>query len=104
MGVDGWPGAGVLLACLLACSLARLVARAESAGYEALVLTVDAPVLGRREADVRNRFGLPSHVTLENFTGLGAGAMGQASDDSVGRKASKPGGASRQQEQQLVAD
>jgi 4-hydroxymandelate oxidase len=33
-----------------------LVERAEAAGYEALVLTVDAPVLGRRERDARNRF------------------------------------------------
>ena len=36
-----------------------LVARAEAAGYGAIVLTVDAPVLGRRERDVRNEFELP---------------------------------------------
>src|SRR5690606_2505770 len=36
-----------------------LVERAEAAGCQALVLTVDAPLLGRRERDVRNRFTLP---------------------------------------------
>ena len=30
-------------------------ADAENAGYEALVITVDAPQLGRREADERNK-------------------------------------------------
>jgi 4-hydroxymandelate oxidase len=38
---------------------AALVARAHRAGYRALVLTVDAPILGRRERDVRNRFAVP---------------------------------------------
>lgn len=34
----------------------QLVRRAENAGYKAIAVTVDAPRLGRREADVRNRF------------------------------------------------
>jgi 4-hydroxymandelate oxidase len=38
---------------------AALVERAHRAGYRALVLTVDAPILGRRERDVRNRFAVP---------------------------------------------
>ena len=42
----------------------ELVARAEAAGYSALVLTVDVPVLGRRERDVRNRFRLPESFQL----------------------------------------
>jgi 4-hydroxymandelate oxidase len=46
-----------------------LVRRAEAAGYRAIVLTVDLPVLGRREADERNGFGLPSHLRQANFTG-----------------------------------
>lgn len=37
----------------------ELVARAVSAGASALVVTVDMPVFGRREADERNRFSLP---------------------------------------------
>jgi (S)-2-hydroxy-acid oxidase len=44
-----------------------LVRRAEQAGYKAIVLTVDAPVLGNREADVRNHFSVPSHLTMANF-------------------------------------
>jgi isopentenyl diphosphate isomerase/L-lactate dehydrogenase-like FMN-dependent dehydrogenase len=32
----------------------QVIKRAEAAGYQALVLTVDAPILGRRERDMRN--------------------------------------------------
>jgi len=46
-----------------------LVRRAERAGYRALVVTVDMPVVGQREADVRNGFGLPPHLSLANFEG-----------------------------------
>ncbi|OQR86122.1 peroxisomal (S)-2-hydroxy-acid oxidase [Achlya hypogyna] len=46
-----------------------LVVRAEKAGYKALVLTVDTPILGSREADLRNGFALPRHLTMANFTG-----------------------------------
>eukprot|EP00095_Tigriopus_kingsejongensis_P000169 maker-scaffold487_size158652-snap-gene-0.44 protein:Tk00169 transcript:maker-scaffold487_size158652-snap-gene-0.44-mRNA-1 annotation:"e3 ubiquitin-protein ligase rfwd2-like" len=48
-----------------------LVLRAEKAGYEALVLTVDAPFFGRRLADIRNKFQLPAHLNMANFVGLG---------------------------------
>nr|XP_012571000.1 peroxisomal (S)-2-hydroxy-acid oxidase-like [Cicer arietinum] len=48
----------------------QLVRRAESAGFKAIVLTVDAPVIGRREADIKNRFTFPSYVTLKNFEGM----------------------------------
>jgi len=37
----------------------ELVNRAEAAGAEAIVLTVDAPGLGTRERDTRNSFRLP---------------------------------------------
>jgi 4-hydroxymandelate oxidase len=47
-----------------------LVERAESAGYQALCLTVDAPVLGRRERDRRNEFNLPAGMNLGNLTNL----------------------------------
>ncbi len=47
---------------------ADLVTRAAVAGYEALVLTVDVPVLGRRERDARNGFSLPPDLRLGNFT------------------------------------
>ncbi|KAJ3144921.1 Hydroxyacid oxidase 1 [Irineochytrium annulatum] len=44
-----------------------VIKRAERAGFGALVLTVDAPVLGRRLNDHRNKFALPPHLTLANF-------------------------------------
>lgn len=51
---------------------ADLVARVEAAGVQALVLTVDAPRLGRRERDVRNRFALPEGLRIENLHGTRA--------------------------------
>ena len=59
-----------------------LVQRAEAAGCSALVLTVDAPVLGRRERDVRNRFQLPAHVSIENMLAPGSGELPDAPMDS----------------------
>ncbi|KAI6239201.1 Peroxisomal (S)-2-hydroxy-acid oxidase GLO3 [Aphelenchoides fujianensis] len=64
----------------------RLVRRAEAAGFSALVLTVDAPLFGRRRADERNGFELPPHLELANFpkmrhsevTSSGAGQSGMA--------------------------
>jgi 4-hydroxymandelate oxidase len=54
----------------------ELVQRAERAGYEALVLTVDAPVNGARDAERRAGFRLPlgvSAVNLPQRTPLAAG-------------------------------
>jgi isopentenyl diphosphate isomerase/L-lactate dehydrogenase-like FMN-dependent dehydrogenase len=48
-----------------------LIERAERAGLEALVVTVDAPHLGRRLRDVRNDFRLPPDVIPANLTGTG---------------------------------
>jgi (S)-2-hydroxy-acid oxidase len=45
----------------------RIVQRAEKSGYKALVLTVDTPILGSREADHRNGFQLPSGVQLAHY-------------------------------------
>ena len=42
----------------------EMIGRAASAGYEALVLTVDTAVLGRRERDVRRGFSLPPKIGL----------------------------------------
>ncbi|MEZ5339948.1 MAG: alpha-hydroxy acid oxidase [Acidimicrobiales bacterium] len=44
-----------------------LVERAGAAGYEAIVLTVDTAVLGRRERDVRRGFSLPPKIGLETI-------------------------------------
>jgi (S)-2-hydroxy-acid oxidase len=49
----------------------NLIKRAEKAGYKALAITVDTPVLGKREADIKNRFALPPHLTMGNFTAQG---------------------------------
>lgn len=46
---------------------ARLIARAKAAGYRAIVVTVDTPVLGRRCADVRNGFCLPTGMVMANL-------------------------------------
>ncbi|WP_016953564.1 alpha-hydroxy acid oxidase [Anabaena sp. PCC 7108] len=45
-----------------------LVERAYTAGYKALCLTVDAPVLGKRERDQRNEFTLPPGLHPANLT------------------------------------
>jgi 4-hydroxymandelate oxidase len=50
-----------------------LLQRAENAGAEAIVLTVDAPGLGTRERDVRNNFCLPVNLSVENLAPLGKG-------------------------------
>jgi len=44
-----------------------LVQRAAEADYEALVLTIDTAVLGRRERDVRRGYTLPPKVGLETI-------------------------------------
>ncbi|XP_045472724.1 hydroxyacid oxidase 1-like [Harmonia axyridis] len=59
-----------------------LVSRAERAGFKALVLTVDAPVFGIRQADVRNGFNLPAHLRLANFTGASLNKFDDKADGS----------------------
>jgi L-lactate dehydrogenase (cytochrome) len=43
-----------------------LIERAKAAGYRALVVTVDTPVLGQRERDVRSGLVLPPRITARN--------------------------------------
>lgn len=52
-----------------------LIARAEDAGAKAIVVTVDAPFLGTRERDVKNRFHLPEHLAVKNMVPAGYGAV-----------------------------
>jgi 4-hydroxymandelate oxidase len=55
----------------------RLVERAEAAGYQAIMLTVDLPVLGYREREKRRGWELD--VPLGNFSGAeGTAAAGEA--------------------------
>jgi 4-hydroxymandelate oxidase len=60
-----------------------LVERAVGAGYRALCLTVDAPLVGRRDRDARNRFGLPEGMTWKNLEKAGLDQMGQRPDGSA---------------------
>ena len=60
-----------------------LVQRAEAAGAEAIVLTVDAPGLGTRERDMRNRFTLPDGLRVENLSPLGKGKMPDVSGSGL---------------------
>src|SRR5690606_36456783 len=59
-----------------------LVERAEATGCQALVLTVDAPLLGRRERDVRNRFTLPAGLRIENMLPEGLEDLPAGVEDS----------------------
>lgn len=45
----------------------EMLDRAAAAGYEAIVITVDVPVLGRRERDVRRGFTLPPKIGLDTI-------------------------------------
>lgn len=53
-----------------------MVRRARDAGYEALVLTVDTPMVGFRERDVRNGFAMPEGLSFANFVPYGLEDMG----------------------------
>ena len=45
----------------------RMIERAEKCGYKALVLTVDACIVGNRECDIHNKFSLPDGIHAENL-------------------------------------
>lgn len=62
-----------------------LLGRAEAAGYEAVIFTMDAPILGRRERDIRTGFSLPPGVGYANIR---RGAIKR--DDTYGDDAFKP--------------
>lgn len=59
-----------------------LVDRAQDAGCKALVLTVDAPLLGRREQDIRNLFHLPKNMQMSNLAPAGLQELAPVNDDS----------------------
>ncbi len=62
----------------------ELVKRAAAAGYSALVLTVDAPVLGRRERDIRSGFTLPPGMHVANASTVGMDVVPTATADASG--------------------
>ena len=57
-----------------------LVERAAAAGYRAIALTVDLPVLGYRERDRRSGFELPSMPNVEAAAGADRGRYGGLDD------------------------
>ncbi|MFD5461959.1 alpha-hydroxy acid oxidase [Kitasatospora sp. NPDC127059] len=65
-------------------ALADLVERAEAAGFRALVLTVDAPRIGRRLRDRRNGFAIPPTVRAVNLDDRLMSASHRAADGSSG--------------------
>ncbi len=61
-----------------------LIEDAVQAGYTGLVLTVDAPLLGRRERDIRLGFTLPPHLTIANAAAAGMERVPEASAEASG--------------------
>jgi 4-hydroxymandelate oxidase len=58
-----------------------LVQRAEAAGYKAICLTVDVPLSGRRERDLRNQYFYPREMLYRNLKGLGVKGLSPDMDD-----------------------
>ncbi|XP_073105552.1 peroxisomal (S)-2-hydroxyacid oxidase GLO4 [Elaeis guineensis] len=55
---------------------AKLVQQAESNGFRAIVVTVDTPRLGRREADIKNNLIIPKMKNLEGLLSLDVNVKG----------------------------
>ncbi|XP_009390878.2 peroxisomal (S)-2-hydroxy-acid oxidase GLO4 isoform X2 [Musa acuminata AAA Group] len=55
---------------------ATLLQRAERNGYKAIVVTVDTPRLGRREADEKNKMIIPRNSNLEGLISVDADLTG----------------------------
>jgi 4-hydroxymandelate oxidase len=61
-----------------------MIEEAVGAGYTGVVLTVDAPMLGRRERDIRLGFTLPAHLTLANAGLAGMAVVPEANAEASG--------------------
>jgi 4-hydroxymandelate oxidase len=61
-----------------------LIEAAKSVGYTGIVLTVDAPVLGRREQDIRLGFTLPAGMHIANAARAGMDVVPGASEAASG--------------------
>jgi 4-hydroxymandelate oxidase len=61
---------------------AALVKRAEVVGCKAIVLTVDVPMLGKRERGMRNRFAFPEHLSVKNLWSAGLQGIPNGVTDS----------------------
>jgi 4-hydroxymandelate oxidase len=60
-----------------------LLDRAASSSYAAVIVTVDSPLAGRRERDIRNSFALPEHIGFRNLTGALANAASATNGGSA---------------------
>lgn len=70
----------------------QLVRRAEKAGFKALALTVDTPMIGKRLSDEYNEFKLPSHLKLGNFDSVSSGPIDIGmSPESIGKQGMEHG-------------
>jgi 4-hydroxymandelate oxidase len=58
-----------------------LVQGAEAAGYKAICVTVDVPVDGNRERDIRNNYFYPREMLYRNLKGLGVKGLSRNMDD-----------------------
>lgn len=61
-----------------------LLERVREVGYQAVVLTVDAPMIGRRERDIRSGFSLPAGMQIANAIHAGAGHVPSATAQDSG--------------------
>ena len=50
------------------CDTVNLIERAQQSGYQALMISVDAPINGLRNREQRAGFSLPEHVSAVNLT------------------------------------
>jgi (S)-2-hydroxy-acid oxidase len=69
----------------------KLIKRAKAKGYKAVLLTVDTPVLGRRNLEIRNQFKLPSHLKIANFSNRddGSAQAGQSEGETQANQTRK---------------
>lgn len=59
-----------------------LLERAFKTGYKAIVITVDSPVLGLREKDIKNKFTLPPNMEVKNLVGKNLENFPNSKDNS----------------------
>ena len=82
VAMHGDPGAGPLWLQLYLqhdrTLVRELIHRAETAGYEALVITVDAPTSGVRDRERRAGFALPPEVQAVNLASMAPASQAQA--------------------------
>lgn len=60
-----------------------LLRRAEACGYEAIVVTVDAPINGIRNREHRAGFKLPGDVSAVHLAGMPAPSTGSGADEGI---------------------